>query len=119
MIIARFWYITTLLELGPVSLIRIEFIGVRIIVIINNTSKYYNVLTENGRFMMTNISGASSRLLDDLPATSMLGLLHQFVETLKAEPPHVVHRTYFNISSSMDVKVIIDNEATMISTSLR
>lgn len=90
-VISRLGNITTLFEHGPVSFIRIKFIGVRIIVAINNTTEYYNVLTEDGGFMMTNISGALSGLFHDLPAARMLGLLHQFIEASKAEPPHVVH----------------------------
>jgi hypothetical protein len=111
--------LASLLQLGPGVLVGVELEALLIIFIID-APENYNLMIKYARLMVRNVVRDKTALLRNcLPLNSVLWVLDEFMNALNAKSPHVVHGSDLNVSSAVDIQVVIDNETAMVCSSLR
>lgn len=67
--------------------------------------------------MVRDLAWWSALLLDGFPSDSVVVIGSQFLNAREAELPHVGHLSLFDVSSSVDVEVVINNETAVVGSS--
>ena len=106
-----------LLQLGPHELCGIEFKGIWSIVVVVNTSKNYYRVAEYSWLMVGQLSRLSTLAGDMLPGYAVGWIVDETLNALNAESPHVGHWALFDVSSSVDIEIVINNETAVIRSS--
>lgn len=119
MIISRFWNISRLLKLVPGHFLGIKFEGIFALGIILNTTEDHSFMSEYSCLMMGNVSWDLSFLVDGLPLNTGIAMHSKVLKSTQVNSPHAAHWTNFNISTAVNVKMLINNETTVIRSSLR
>lgn len=104
MIVSGLWDVTALLQLAPGLLLSVELIGIFAVGIILYSAEDNSFIVENGRFVMRNLSGNSSVLLDALPLHTGIAMKCQIVQCAQIYSPHRSNWANLDISSTMDVQ---------------
>lgn len=108
MIVSWLWNISLLFHLWPHIFIWIKLEGILSVKLrVDDTTIYNNLVSKYSWFVMGNISWKLPFALYLLPWYTEFWIWHQFLNTLKAQSPHVAHWTLFNISTTMNVKIVV------------
>lgn len=102
-VVSRFWYISSLFTLGPCAVLSIEFINLFKVINLINTSKNYNGMSKYSSLMMWNLAWNTSFAINWLPTTTVFWIINNFMNSLNTHFPHIVHWSFFDVSSSVNV----------------
>ena len=122
MVISWFWNMVGSLFINlycrPRVFNRIKRISILCVIIIVNSSENNDSVFKNSWLVMRQLSRCSSFAVNLLPWYSVLRIINEALDARYAQSPHIGHWALLNISSSMNVKVLIYNETAMIRSSL-
>ena len=105
-VVSRLGDISSLLHLGPFFSCGVEFINIRIIIIVVNSSKDDDLIAKHSWCVMGDVSGKYPFVSNLLPLSSEFWVQNEFLNGTDVELPHIIHWAFLNISSSVDIKAI-------------
>jgi len=71
-------------------------------------------VSKDSGFMERNITWNVSLAVNWFPGNFIIGVVNKLLYSTDTEPPHVAHGSFLDISSTMNVHIIIYNETAMI-----
>jgi len=90
----------------PSVFVCIKLVGISAVIEFIIASEDHDSVTKHSWLMVRNFTRESALPLESnrLPLNTVLWISHQLMHSRNAQPPHVVHRAFFKLSTSMHVK---------------
>ena len=119
MVISRLWYVTFLFHFAPNKFVGIELISICSIIIINNATKNNDTMAKNSGSVMGNIAWLVTFAFDRFPIDVIFRIVTELLNSSNIKSPHSIHRTFFDISATMNIQIIINDKTAMVGSSFR
>lgn len=119
MVISWLRHISDLFHLCPIILAGVKLVSILRVIVIANSSEDDDGVAKYGGGMMRQLPWLCALAVNWLPGYTVLWILDKGLDTLNGESPHVAHWSLLNVSSSVDVEVVIHDETAVVRSSLR